>query len=162
MSCRRFLLAAGLLWVLLLLLPTSADAEDKHFGLHGMNCTGITAMGEGLPASRPLHLALVDPDNNETLVERTVRTSSKGAFETRLRTGLQQRLTVRLQVTGPGGERIGSAQHAMAKGTPMCDLPFTGPGSTAVLLTAGLLLLGLGGGVLLLTARRVRRPAADA
>jgi hypothetical protein len=161
MRCRRFLLAAGLLWVLLL-LPTPADAEDKHFGLHGMSCTGITAMGEGLPASRPLHLALVDPDEGETLVERTVRTSSKGAFETRLEAGLQQRLTVRLQVTAPGGERIGSAQHAMARGAPMCDLPFTGLSSTAVLLTAGLLLLGLGGGVLLLSARRARPPAADA
>jgi LPXTG-motif cell wall-anchored protein len=156
----RLVLAGGLLGALLL-LPAPASAGDKQVGLHGMTCTGITAMGEGLPKSTVLGLALVDPTKDETLAERTVRTSAQGDFETRLEVGLHQRLTVRLQVTGPGGSRIGSAEHAMEKGSPMCDLPFTGASSTAVLLTVGLSLLGLGVGLLVLT-RRGRSPSVDA
>src|SRR5688500_14982273 len=100
----RLLLAGGLLGALLL-LPAPASAENKQVGLHDMTCTGITAMGEGLPRSTVLSLALVDPAKDETLAERTVRTSAKGDFETRLQVGLHRRLTVRLQVTGPGGAR---------------------------------------------------------
>lgn len=151
---RRFLLAGGLL-LALLLLPTPAWADDEHIGLHDMNCNGITAMGSGMPASSTLHLALVDPARGETIAEQRVRTSATGEFETRLRAGLQQRLTVRLQVSGPGGERIGFAQHSMTAGSPMCDLPFTGPGRAAVLLVVAAVLLSLGGGILLAT----RRPA---
>jgi hypothetical protein len=155
----RLLLAGGLLGALLLLLPTTpASAEDTHVGLHDMTCTGITAMGKGLPGSSTLGLALVDPATHQTLAERTVRTSAKGGFETRLEAGLHQVLTVRLQVTAPDGARIGFAEHAMEKGSPMCDLPFTGASSTAVLLTVGLSLLGLGVGLLVLTARRARFP----
>jgi hypothetical protein len=152
---RRFLLAGGLL--LALLLPSPAWAADKHVGLHDMNCAGITAMGTGMPASSTLRLALVDPARHETLADQTVRTSAKGEFETRLRAGLQQRLTVRLQVTGPGGERIGFAQHSMTAGSPMCDLPFTGPSRAGVLLAVAAVLLSLGGGLLLAT-RRPRVP----
>jgi hypothetical protein len=148
----RLLLAGTVLG--LLLLPTPARAADEHLGLHDMNCTGISAMGTGLPRSSTLDLALVDPTAHETLAERKVRTSAAGAFETRMQAALYQRLRVRLQVTGPGGERIGFAEHSMAKGAPMCDLPFTGTGRTAVLLGLGAGLLAVGTGLLLLTARR--------
>jgi hypothetical protein len=157
----RLLLAGGLLGALLL-LPTPAAAEDRQVGLHDMTCTSIAAMGRGLPASAPLRLALVDPAKDEVLAERTVRTSAAGAFETRLEAGLHQRLTVRLQVTGPGGVRLGSAQHAMAKGAPMCDLPFTGTSSTTVLLVLGVALLAPGVALLVLTSRWARRPTGDA
>jgi len=155
----RFLLAGGLLAGLL--LPTPARADDKHVGLHDMNCTGITAMGKGLPKVATLRLALVDPARLETLVERTVRTSPTGTFRTRLKAPLYQRLTVRLQVTGPGGARIGFAQHSMAKGAPMCDLPFTGSGRTTLLLGLGTALLTVGIGLLLATGRGGRRPTGD-
>jgi hypothetical protein len=160
----RLLLAGGLLGALALLLlsTTPAGAADTHVGLHDMTCTGITAMGKGLPRSTTLGLALVDPAKGETLVEKRVRTSATGDFETRLEAGLHQRLTVRLQVTGPDGARIGFAEHAMAKDAPMCDLPFTGPSGTAVLLTVGLSLLGLGVGLLVLSARWRRAPGAGA
>jgi hypothetical protein len=160
----RLLLAGGLLGALALLVlsTTPASAEDTHVGLHDMSCTGITAMGKGLPRSTTVGLALVDPTRDETLVEQRVRTSATGAFRTRLEAGLHQRLTVRLQVTGPDGARIGLAEHSMVKGSPMCDLPFTGPSGTAVLLTVGLSLLGLGVGLLALTARWARAPGADA
>ena len=147
----------GGLLLLSLLPPAPAWAADKHVGLHDMNCSGITAMGSGMPASSTLRLALVDPAKGETLTEETVKTSAKGDFEARLRVGLQQRLTVRLQVTGPGGQRIGFAQHSMTAGSPMCDLPFTGPSRTSVLLVAAAVLLSLGGGLLLATRRPVVR-----
>jgi hypothetical protein len=158
----RLLLGGGMLGALALglLLATPARADDKQVGLHDMTCTAITAMGRGLPPSTALDLALVDPARDEVLAERTVRTSAKGGFETRLEAGLHQRLTVRLQVTGPGGARIGSAEHAMAKGAPMCDLPFTGPSRTTALLTVGAALLGLGVGLLMLT-RRGRQPESE-
>jgi hypothetical protein len=155
----RLLLTAGLAGLLLLPAPARADT---HLGLHGMTCTGITAMGKGLPKSSTLGLALVDPASKETLVQRTVRTSATGAFETHLRAPLYQRLKVRLLVTGAGGQRIGFAEHAMAEGAPMCDLPFTGPSRTGLLLGLGLGLLASGSALLLLGRGWRPRPAPGA
>ena len=150
----RLVLSAVMAGGLLLLFAGPASAEDTHIGLHDMNCTGITAMGKGLPASTTLGLTLLDAGKHTTLTKRSVRTSADGMFETRLPVALNQVLTMQLQVTGPGGKRIGFAEHAMEMGSPMCDLPFTGPKGTTVLLTAGLALLCLGTGVLVFTRHR--------
>jgi hypothetical protein len=152
----RILAAAGV--AAALLLPgTAGAAPEQHLGLHDMTCSGITAMGMGLPRRSSLHLTLVDQDNGATLLTRTVRTSVTGAFEVRLDAQLNQVLSIRLLVSRPDGTKIGFADHVMATGAPMCDLPFTGPARAGALLGLGGGLLGLG----LLLLLGARRGAAD-
>jgi hypothetical protein len=154
--CR--ILAAGGLAAALLLLPAAAVAEDeRHVGLHDMSCTGITAMGDGMPAGATLRLTLVDQGNGATLAQRTVRSSATGRFETRLPAQLNQVLGVRLLVSRADGRRVGFADHVMAKGAAMCDLPFTGPGRAATLLGLGAGSLALGLALVLAGGGRDRR-----
>jgi hypothetical protein len=80
-----------------------------------------------------------------------------GEFMTRLPARLNQVLSLRLVVARPDGTKVGFADHVMAKGAAMCNLPFTGPSRTASLLLLGGGSLGLG--LLLVAAtRRVRSP----
>jgi len=139
----RSLLTAGLT-ATIVLLPGMASAEESHIGLHEMNCTGITAMGKGLAADATFKLALVDRQRGATLARDTVRSDADGMFTRRLRAKLYDTLSIRLTVAGQDGKTIGFADHTMAAGSPMCNLPFTGAGRTPVLLLAGAGLLGAG------------------
>jgi hypothetical protein len=155
----RILAVLGLLAALSVPAAASAAsaAETKsHVGLHDMTCTSITAMGKGLSPNAALDLKLTDRNNGGTLAGQTVRTSAKGEFMVKLTARLNQVLSIRLTVSRPDGTKVAFADHAMAKGAAMCDLPFTGPSRTTSLLLAGTTALGLGL-VLVTTATRRER-----
>jgi hypothetical protein len=138
-------------------LPAAALAEQKqHIGLHDMTCTSIMAMGKGLSANASMQLTLINRDNGSTLAGQTVRTSAKGEFMVKLPARLNQVLSIRLSVSRPDGTKVGFADHVMAKGAAMCDLPFTGPSRTASLLLAATVALGLGLALVTVGARRER------
>jgi hypothetical protein len=67
---------------------------------------------------------------------------------------LNQVLSIRLTVSRQDGTKVAFADHSMAKGAAMCDLPFTGPSRSTSLLLAGTAALGLG---LVLVATSTRR-----
>src|SRR4029453_872161 len=94
------------------------------------------AMGKGLPASTSVQLSLTNRDTGGTLAGQTVRTSAKGDFMAKLPARLNKVLRLRLTVTGPDGAKIAFADHVMAMGAAMCNLPFTGPSRSASLLLA--------------------------
>jgi hypothetical protein len=146
----------GLMAALSLPAAASAAESKQHVGLHDMTCTSITAMGKGLPKRTSMQLTLTDRGNGGTLAGQTVRTSAKGEFMAKLPARLNKVLSIRLTVTGPDGARIAFADHTMAKGAAMCDLPFTGPSRTASLLLSGTTALGLGLALLAVSARRDR------
>jgi hypothetical protein len=139
-------------------LPAAASAAEtkSHVGLHDMTCTSITAMGKGLPANTALDLKLTNRDNGGTLAGQTVRTSAKGEFMVELPARLNQVLSIRLTVSRPDGTKVAFADHSMAKGAAMCNLPFTGPSRTTSLLLAGTAALGLGLVLVATAARRER------
>ena len=66
---------------------------------------------------------------------------------------------LRLTVTGPDGAKIAFADHVMAKGAAMCNLPFTGPSRGVALLLTGTTAIALGL-VLLASAARYERVLA--
>jgi hypothetical protein len=147
-------LAIGLLMAALS-LPAAASAESKHHvGLHDMTCTSITAMGKGMPKSTAVQLTLTNRDTGGTLAGQTVRTSAKGEFMAKLPARLNKVLSLRLTVSRSDGTKVAFADHVMAKGAAMCNLPFTGPSRSASLLLAGTAALGLG---LVLVATATRR-----
>jgi hypothetical protein len=125
-----------------------------------MTCTSIMAMGKGLAPKAAMQLTLTDRDNGSTLAGQTVRTSAKGEFMVKLPARLNQVLSIRLTVRRPDGSEIGFADHVMAKGAPMCNLPFTGPSRTTALLVAGTAAIGLGLVLVAATARRDPVPGA--
>jgi hypothetical protein len=136
-------------------LPAAASAESKHHvGLHDMTCTSITAMGKGMPKSTAVQLTLTNRDTGGTLAGQTVRTSAKGEFMAKLPARLNKVLSLRLTVSRSDGTKVAFADHVMAKGAAMCNLPFTGPSRSASLLLAGTAALGLG---LVLVATAARR-----
>ena len=137
-------------------LPAAASAAEskQHIGLHDMTCTSIMAMGKGLSKNTALQLHLVNRANGGTLAGQTVRTSAKGEFMVKLPARLNKVLSIRLTVSRTDGTKVGFADHVMAKGAAMCNLPFTGPSRTAGLLLAGTAALGLG---LVLVAAAARR-----
>ena len=154
---RNLLIVAGV--AAAVLLPASAASAAEHLGLHSMDCRGITAHGEGLAANTTLHLKLVDRDNNHTLLERNVTTSADGMFKTRLSVMLNGVLSIRMFVTDAAGGEVGYADHTMEKGSPMCDLPFTGPGRGSLVLL-GVALACLGSGIAaVMVGRKGRRVA---
>jgi hypothetical protein len=142
-----------------LLLPTAAAAEGTRVTLDDMTCTGIGALGAGLPAGAAVQLTLVDRDNGKTLARKAVRTSSAGRFATRIDARLNQVLKLRVLVAGQDGKRIAFGDHEMAMGAAMCGLPFTGPRHAVPLLLAGGGSLAVG---LLLLVAAARRPTVDA
>ena len=155
-----FVLAAALS------LPAAASAAEskRHVGLHDMTCSSITAMGKGLAPNASMQLTLTNRDNGSTLAGQTVRTSAKGEFMAKLPARLNKVLSIRLTVSRPDGTKIAFADHVMAKGAAMCNLPFTGPSrATAVALTGaaaialGLVLLASAAGYERVLAR-VRQP----
>jgi len=151
----RALAALGL--AAALSLPAAAAAgqeQQQHFGLHDMTCTSIMAMGKGLAKNASFNLTLRNQDNGSTLATKTVTSSEMGEFMTRLPARLNQVLSVRLEVAKPDGTKVGFADHVMAKGAAMCNLPFTGPPRVAPLLLIGTGSVGLG---LLLVAATARR-----
>ncbi len=150
----RILAVLGLMTALSLPAAASAAESKHHVGLHDMTCTSITAMGKGLPKSTSMQLTLTNRDTGGTLAGQTVRTSAKGEFMAKLPARLNKVLSIRLTVSRPDGSKIAFADHAMAKGAAMCNLPFTGPSRTASLLLAGTAALGLG---LVLVATAARR-----
>ena len=148
------ILAIGLLMAALS-LPAAAGAESKHHvGLHDMSCTSITAMGKGMPKSTAVQLTLTNRDTGGTLAGQTVRTSAKGEFMAKLPARLNQVLSLRLTISRSDGSKVAFADHVMAKGAAMCNLPFTGPSRSASLLLAGTAAFGLG---LVLVATATRR-----
>ena len=150
----RIVAVLGLAAALSLPGAASAAQHKQHIGLHDMTCTSIMAMGKGLDKNASMHLKLVNRDSGGTLAGQTVRTSAKGEFAVKLPARLNQVLSVRLIVNRPDGGRVGFADHVMAEGAPMCNLPFTGPSRTASMLLGGTAALGLG---LLLVAVASRR-----
>jgi hypothetical protein len=124
-------------------LPAAASAAEtrSHVGLHDMTCTTITAMGKGLAKNSAMQLTLTNRDNGSTLAGQTVRTSAKGDFMVKLPARLG---------------KVAFADHVMAKGAAMCNLPFTGPSRTTSLLLAGTAALGLGLVLVATAARRER------
>jgi hypothetical protein len=136
----------------------AAQEHQQHIGLHDMTCTSIMAMGKGLAKNASFNLTLINQDNGSTLATKTVTSSEMGEFMTRLPARLNQVLSIRLVVARPDGTKVGFADHVMAKGAPMCNLPFTGPSRTAslLLLSGGSLGLGL---LLVAATRRIRSPA---
>ena len=155
MRLRRIVAVLGL--AAALSLPAAASAESKrHIGLHDMTCTSITAMGKGLAPNATMQLTLTDRDDGSTLAGQTVRTSAKGEFMAKLPARLNKVLSIRLTVSRPDGSEIAFADHVMAKGAAMCNLPFTGPSRSVSLLAAGTAALGLGL-VLVVTATRRER-----
>jgi hypothetical protein len=166
MRLARMLLTGGLTAIIVLLPGTASAADrhmDRHIGLHEMNCTGITAMGEGLAANATFKLALVDQRRGATLARESVKSDADGMFTRRLDAKLYDVLSVRLTVAGHDGKTVGFADHTMARGAPMCNLPFTGPSHDVALLVAGVGLLGVGLILLRLGGRgRARRADATA
>jgi hypothetical protein len=156
----RILAVLGVLAALSLPAAASAAESESHIGLHDMTCTSIMAMGKGLAPRATVRLTLTNRDNGGTLAGQTVRTSAKGEFMVKLPARLNQVLRIRLTVTRPDGSKVGFADHAMAKGAPMCNLPFTGPSRTTALLVAGGGALGLG--VVLVAATTRREPGRRA
>jgi hypothetical protein len=155
MRLRRIVAVLGL--AAALSLPAAASAESKrHVGLHDMTCTSIMAMGKGLAPDAAVQLTLTDRDNGTTLAGQTVRTSAKGEFMAKLPARLNKVLSIRLTVSRPDGTKIAFADHVMAKGAAMCNLPFTGPSRTTSLLLAGTAALGLGLVLMATAARRER------
>jgi hypothetical protein len=159
----RILAILGLAAALSLPAAVSAAETRNHIGLHDMTCTSITAMGKGLSKNAAMQLTLTNRDNGSTLAGQTVRTSAKGEFKVKLPARLNKVLSVRLTVSRPGGAKVAFADHVMAKGAAMCNLPFTGPAgrTTASLLLAGTAAIGLGL-VLVATAARHERILARA
>jgi hypothetical protein len=156
MRLRRILAVLGLA-AALSLPATAATAETKnHVGLHDMTCTSITAMGKGLAKNTAMQLTLTNRDNGRTLAGQTVRTSAEGDFMVKLPARLNKVLSIRLTVSRPDGAKIAFADHVMAKGAAMCNLPFTGPSGNAALLLAGAAALGLGLVLVTTAARRER------
>ena len=152
----RILAILGLMAALSLPAAASAAESKHHVGLHDMTCTSITAMGKGLPASTSVQLTLTNLDTGGTLAGETVRTSAKGDFMAKLPARLNKVLSLRLTVTGPDGAKIAFADHVMAMGAAMCNLPFTGPSRSASLLLAGTAALGLGVALVAAATRRDR------
>jgi hypothetical protein len=140
-------------------LPAAAAAaqeHQQHIGLHDMTCTSIMAMGKGLAKNASFDLTLRNQDNGSTLATKTVKSSEMGEFMTKLPARLNQVLSIRLEVATPDGTKVGFADHVMAKGAAMCNLPFTGPSRAASMLLVGSGSLGLG--LLLVAATRRDRP----
>ena len=141
-------------------LPAAAVAaqeQQQHIGLHDMTCTSIMAMGKGLAKDASFNLTLRNQDNGSTLATKTVKSSEMGEFMTRMPARLNQVLSIRLEVASSDGTKVGFADHVMAKGAAMCNLPFTGPSRAAPMLLIGTGSLGLG--LLLVAATRHRSPA---
>jgi hypothetical protein len=161
MTSMRLCRALAVLGLAAALSPPAATAaaqqQKQHIGLHDMTCTGIMAQGKGLARNASFDLTLVNQDNGSTLAAKKVRSSAEGEFMTRLPARLNQVLSVRLVVARPDGTKVGFADHVMAKGAAMCNLPFTGPSRATLLLVSGTATLGLG--LLLVAAtRRDRSP----
>jgi hypothetical protein len=152
----RILAVLGLVAALSLPAAVSAAEAKSHVGLHDMTCTSITAMGKGLAKNSAMQLTLTNRDNGSTLAGQTVRTSAKGAFVAKLPARLNKVLSIRLTVSRPDGAKVAFADHVMAKGAAMCNLPFTGPSRAASLLLAGTAALGLGLVLVATAARRER------
>ena len=145
---RPWRILAIVLLLAALSLPAAASAESKHHvGLHDMTCTSITAMGKGMPRSTAVQLTLTNRDTGGTLAGQTVRTSAKGEFTAKLPARLNKVLSLRLTVSRSDGSKVAFADHVMAKGAAMCNLPFTGPSRSASLRLAGtgLIPITLGG-----------------
>jgi hypothetical protein len=143
----------------ILLLPATGASAAEHLGLHDMDCRGITAHGEDLARRSTFHLKLIDRPSGRTLLERDVKTSAEGMFKTRLAVRLDNVLSIRMFVTDASGSEIGYADHVMEKGSPMCDLPFTGPGSRfLVLLGIALAFLASGATALWVSGRSSPAP----
>ncbi len=155
MRLRRIVAVLGLVAALSLPAAASAAESKRHIGLHDMTCTSIVAMGKGLAPNATLQLTLSNRDNGTTLAGQTVRTSAKGEFMAKLPARLNKVLSIRLTVSRPDGSKVAFADHVMAKGAPMCDLPFTGPSRTTALLLTGSVAVALGL-VLLVADRRLR------
>ena len=154
---RPWRILAIVLLLAALSLPAAASAESKHHvGLHDMTCTSITAMGKGMPRSTAVQLTLTNRDTGGTLAGQTVRTSAKGEFMAKLPARLNKVLRLRLTVSRSDGAKVAFADHVMAKGAAMCNLPFTGPSRSASLLLAGTAALGLGLVLVATVARRDR------
>jgi hypothetical protein len=149
----RFLAVLGLAAALSLPAAAAAQEHQQHIGLHDMTCTSIMAQGKGLARNASFRLTLIDQDDGSTLATKTVTSSEMGEFMTRLPARLNQVLSVRLVVARPDGTKLGFADHVMAKGAPMCNLPFTGPSRTPLALI-GTGSVGLG----LLLVVATRRP----
>ena len=154
MRLRRIVAILGLAATLSLPAAASAAESKRHIGLHDMTCTSITAMGKGLAPNASMQLTLTNRDNGSTLAGQTVRTSAKGEFMAKLPARLNKVLSIRLTVSRPDGSKVAFADHVMAKGAAMCNLPFTGPSRSASLLLAGTAALSLG---LVLVATAARR-----
>ena len=152
----RILAVLGLLAALSVPAAASAAETKNHVGLHDMTCTGITAMGKGLTPNAAMQLTLTNRDNGSTLAGQTVRTSAKGEFMVKLPARLNKVLSIRLTVSRPDGAKVAFADHSMARGAAMCNLPFTGPSRTTSLLLAGTAALGLGLVLVATAARRER------
>jgi hypothetical protein len=152
----RILAVLGLAAALSLPAAASAAENRNHVGLHDMTCTSITAMGKGLAKNSAMQLTLTNRANGSTLAGQTVRTSAKGDFMVKLPARLNKVLSIRLTVSRPDGAKVAFADHVMAKGAAMCNLPFTGPSRTASLLLAGTAALGLGLVLVATAARRER------
>ncbi|HWD44431.1 MAG TPA: hypothetical protein VHM23_12120 [Actinomycetota bacterium] len=152
----RILAVLGLAAALSLPAAASAAETRNHVGLHDMTCTSITAMGKGLTRNSAMQLTLTNRGNGSTLAGQTVRTSAKGDFMVKLPARLNRVLSIRLTVSRPDGTKVAFADHVMAKGAAMCDLPFTGPSRTVSLLLAGTAALGLGLVLVATAARRER------
>jgi hypothetical protein len=159
MRLRRIVAVLGLAAALSLPAAASAAESKRHVGLHDMTCTGITAMGKGLAPNATMQLTLTDRDDGSTLAGQTVRTSAKGEFMTKLPARLNQVLSIRLTVSRPDGSKIAFADHVMAKGAAMCNLPFTGPSRTTALLLSGTAAIALGLVLLASSAGHERVPA---
>ena len=144
MPLRRIAAVLGLAAALSLPAAASAAESKRHIGLHDMTCTGITAMGQGLAPNAAMQLTLTDRHNGRTLAGQTVRTSAKGEFMAKLPARLNKVLSIRLTVSRPDGSKVVFADHVMAKGAPMCNLPFTGPSRGVALLLAGTAAIALG------------------
>src|SRR4029453_1522736 len=139
-------------------LPAAASAAEtkSHAGLHDMTCTNSPAMGKGLSPNTAPDLKLTNHDSGGTLAGQTVRTSARGDFMVKLPARLNPVLSLPLTVTRPDGTKVAFADHSMARGAAMCNLPFAGPSRTALLLLAGTAALGLGLVLVVTAARRDR------
>jgi hypothetical protein len=133
--------------VVLALLPAAALAQpqgrEAQFALREVDCKGMTVVGTGLPAGTTVRLTLVNRDSGRVLLRRTVRASRRGGFAVRLAAPTNGVHGLRVLVTSAKGARLGYVDRTMARGAPLCRLPFTGPFRPSLaVLSAGLLAAG--------------------
>jgi hypothetical protein len=140
--------AAAILAVALLAVPLGGGLAPAMtmVELRGLSCTGVTAIGVGLPAGTTLQVTLRNDRSGAILRRRTVTTDAAGAFTLRLDAPLAEVRSVTLLVARPGGSLIAWTRQTLHSPCAQVAgrLARTGAAHIGQLLGVGLGWLALG------------------